>query len=139
MKKHNIFFALILPLISFAQDVKFKKSKALIDGKESFNIEKIGTFGAVGYDISPLDSNKPFLSLISNDGGTHMELSDDYVIIRFLTVGKNLEISGGDTRKALKLLLKNEVIIDGKLDESKIDIFISNYDENISNRTVIRR
>jgi len=140
MKKHYIFLYLLLfPLVSFAQEIKFKKDKVLIDGKEAFNTERTGTFGASGFDISPLDSAKPFLSLISNNGGTHMELSDDYAIIRFLTVGKNLEISGGDIRRALKLLLKNEVIVNGKLDESKIDIFISNYDEKISERTLIRR
>lgn len=139
MKKHIIFFSILFPLICFAQDIKFKKDKVLIDGKESFNTERAGTFGASGYDISSLNSTKPFLSLISNNNGSHMEISDDYVTIRFLTVGKKLDISGGDVRKALKLLLKNEVIVDGKLDESKIDLFISNYDENISNRTMIRR
>jgi len=69
-----------------------------------------------------------------------MHLDDDYTQIKFLTIGQKVEIRGGNLKEAIKLLLKNEIIKDdGTLDEAKIDLFIKNYDENISERTVIAR
>jgi hypothetical protein len=60
-----------------------------------------------------------------------MELSDDYTQIKFITTGVKAEISGGDLRQAIKILLKNDVLTaDGAIDESKIELFIKNYDEN---------
>jgi hypothetical protein len=69
-----------------------------------------------------------------------MELSDDFTQIKFITTGVKAEISGGDLRQAIKILLKNDVLKpDGTIDESKIELFMKNYDENISNRTIINR
>jgi len=127
-------------LNGFSQKVKVKKNMFLVDDKEFLSFEKGGTFGAVNYDLSELNSKKRIITLVQNDGGTHMELSDDYTQIKFITTGLKAEISGGDLRNAIKLLLKNEVLRpDGTLDESKIELFIKNYDEKISERTVINR
>lgn len=127
-------------LVSFSQKVKFKKNKIFVDDKEFLSFEQGGTFGAVAYDLSELNSKKRIIILVENNGGTHMELSDDYTQIKFLTNGAKAEISGGDLRNAIKLLIKNEVLkADGTLDETKIDLFIKNYDEKISERTIINR
>ena len=126
--------------LSFSQDVKFKKDKILVDKQEFLSFEKGGTFGAVNYDLSELKSKKTIITLVQNNGGTHMELSDNYTQIKFITNGTKAEISGGDLRQAVKLLIKNGVLMaDGTIDETKIELFIKNYDEKISERTIINR
>jgi hypothetical protein len=140
MKKIILALILILTTNAFSQKVKFKKDMILVDDKEFLTFEKGGTFGAVNYDLSELNSKKRIITLVQNNGGSHMELSDDYTQIKFITNGTKAEISGGDLRNAIKLLLKNEVLKpDGTLDETKIELFIKNYDEKISERTVINR
>ncbi len=129
-----------MTLLCFSQEVKFKKDIIFVDKKEFLSFEKGGTFGAVSYDLHELVSKKRIITLVYNNGGTHMELSDDYTQIKFITTGVKAEISGGDLRQAIKILLKNEVLTaDGTIDESKIELFIKNYDETISNRTIINR
>lgn len=130
----------LMTLLCFSQEVKFKKDIIFVDKKEFLSFEKGGTFGAVSYDLHELVSKKRIITLVYNNGGTHMELSDDYTQIKFITTGVKAEISGGDLRQAIKILLKNEVLTaGGTIDESKIELFIKNYDENISNRTIINR
>lgn len=138
MKKQLLFTAFVL-MTTFvcAQKIKFKKNKILIDKKEFLNYERGGTFGALEYDLTEINSKKRIITLVSIDNGTHMNIDDDYTKIRFLTKGENAEIRGGNLKIAIKLLLKNEVLRkDGTLDESKIEMFIKNYDENISQRTL---
>ena len=141
MKKSILTTLLILmAMLCFSQEVKFKKDIIFVDKKEFLSFEKGGTFGAVSYDLHELVSKKRIITLVYNNGGTHMELSDDYTQIKFITTGVKAEISGGDLRQAIKILLKNEVLTaNGTIDESKIELFIKNYDENISNRTIINR
>ncbi|WP_177733859.1 hypothetical protein [Flavobacterium inviolabile] len=141
MKKIALTSLLIfITSLSYSQKIKFKNDKVLADDKELFKTERTGVFGANGFIFIPLNSNKPLFSLIANNGGTHMHLDDDYTQIKFLTIGQKAEIRGGNLKEAIKLLLKNEIIKDdGTLDEAKIDLFIKNYDENISERTVITR
>ena len=130
----------LMAMLCFSQEVKFKKDLIFVDKKEFLSFEKGGTFGAVSYDLHELVSKKRIITLVYNNGGTHMELSDDYTQIKFITTGVKAEISGGDLRQAIKILLKNEVLTaDGTIDESKIELFIKNYDENISNRIIINR
>jgi hypothetical protein len=130
----------LMTMLCFSQEVKFKKDIIFLDKKEFLSFEKGGTFGAVSYDLHELVSKKRIITLVYNNGGTHMELSDDYTQIKFITTGVKAEISGGDLRQVIKILLKNEVLTaGGTIDESKIELFIKNYDENISNRTIINR
>ena len=130
----------LMTLLCFSQEVKFKKDIIFVDKKEFLSFEKGGTFGAVSYDLHELVSKKRIITLVYNNGGTHMELSDDYTQIKFITTGVKAEISGGDLRQVIKILLKNEVLTaGGTIDESKIELFIKIYDENISNRTIINR
>jgi hypothetical protein len=141
MKKSILTTLLCLKaMLCFSQEVKFKKDLILVDKKKFLSFEKGGTFGAVSYDLYELVSKKRIITLVYNNGGTHMELSDDYTQIKFITTGVKAEISGGDLRQAIKILLKNDVLTaDWAIDESRIELFIKNYDENISNRTIINR
>ena len=120
-----------------AQSIKFKKNTVLVDKEVYLNYERSGTVGSVSYDLSELSSGNRVIVLVQNNAGSLSDISDDYTKIIFLKQGSNLEISGGDLRNALKLLMKNEVLRkDGTLDETKIDLFIKNYDEQISERTL---
>jgi hypothetical protein len=120
-----------------AQSIKFKKNTVLVDKEVYLNYERSGTVGSVSYDLSELSSGNRVIVLVQNNAGSPSDISDDYTKIIFLKQGSNLEISGGDLRNALKLLMKNEVLRkDGTLDETKIDLFIKNYDEQISERTL---
>ncbi|MBA5246468.1 hypothetical protein H1R16_10755 [Marnyiella aurantia] len=123
----------------FSQRVNFKKNKVFFDKKEILDYEIGGTFGATNYDLYEIEPHKRIIVLIDNNGGTPREHLDDYVQIKFITSGTNADVRG-NIIDAIKLLVKNEVITEnGKLDESKIELFVKNYDENISNRTIISR
>ncbi len=141
MNRYFLTFLLcLITSLGFSQKIKLKKEKIFLDDKEFLSCEKGGAFGAVTYDLSELNTNKRIIILVQNDGGTHMEISDDYTQIKFLTKGEQAEIRGGNIYNAIKLLLKNGVLTpEGTLDESQIDLFIKNYDEKISEKTRIIR
>ena len=64
---------------------------------------------------------------------------DDYTQIKFPDNRAKADIKGRDLREAIKILLKNEVLRpDGTLDETKIEMFIKNYDEKITDRTILQ-
>lgn len=138
MRKQLLFIVFILmTTIVSAQKVKFKKNKIFVDKKEFLTYEKGGVFGAIEYDLTEINSKKRIITLVSNDNGTHMNIDDDYTKIRFLTKGENAEIRGGNLKNAIRILLKNDVLRkDGTLDKSKVELFIKNYDENISQKTI---
>ena len=140
MKSTVLLLAFFLVSVSgFSQKVKFKKGVILADDKELLLYERGGTLDASTYELSEINSKKRIILLVQNENGTHMDLNDDYTQIKFLTIGQKAEIRGGDLREAIKILLKNEVLrADGTLDESKIELFIKNYDEKISARTILR-
>ncbi len=69
-----------------------------------------------------------------------MDLSDDYIQVKFLTKGTKAEIAGGDLQSTIKLLMQNDIIDSkGIFDESKVDLFVQNFDDKISERTVLHR
>ncbi|MPT33970.1 MULTISPECIES: hypothetical protein [Flavobacterium] len=141
MNRYFLTFLLcLITSLGFSQKIKLKKEKIFLDDKEFLSCEKGGAFGAVAYELSELNTNKRIIILVQNDGGTHMEIADDYTQIKFLTKGEQAEIRGGNIYNAIKLLLKNGVLTpEGTLDESQIDLFIKNYDEKISEKTRIIR
>lgn len=130
---------ILLALSGFSQKIKFKKDLILVDDKEFLRYERGGNLDASSYDCSEVVSKKRILILIQNENGTHMNIMDDYTQIKFLTTGQKADIKGRDLREAIKILLKNEVLRpDGTLDETKIEMFIKNYDEKITDRTIYR-
>ncbi len=69
-----------------------------------------------------------------------MYLDDDFLQTTFLATGQKFEIKGRVYKDVLLLLLKNKVLTsDGVIDDSKIELFIKNYDEKITDRTLILR
>ncbi|AZB24226.1 hypothetical protein [Chryseobacterium bernardetii] len=140
MKKILLFCAFLSASFVLGQKIRYKKDKVLVDDKEILKTEKIGSFGAGGFNLYELDGKKPIIALIAIDNGTHMDLSDDYIQVKFLTKGTKAEIAGGDLQSTIKLLMQNDIIDSkGIFDESKVDLFVQNFDDKISERTVLHR
>lgn len=136
-KTLTLFLSISLASLVHAQKIKLKKDKVLVDKKEFLEFERGGSFGALTYEISELSSGKRLVLFTEYNNGTHMDITDDYTKIKFLSTGESAEINGGSIKDAIKLLLKNQVLTkDGTIDEVKIDLFIKNYDENISGKTI---
>ncbi|MDV3866276.1 hypothetical protein CMU00_13355 [Elizabethkingia anophelis] len=144
--KKKLFHQLILMVLFFSvtiiygQKISIKKRILIIDDKEVFKTESSGQFGALGYVFYDLKKETPVLKIIANNGGTHMYLDDDFLQTTFLATGQKFEIKGRVYKDVLLLLLKNKVLTsDGVIDDSKIELFIKNYDEKITDRTLILR
>ncbi len=122
--------------ISNAQKFNFKKDKVLLDGKEILknDWEYIGS--NVVYHLYDLETGDEIIMIKTDDNSTKDYNDDDYVRIRFPKSDKELEMKGRMMLKAyLQILHKNKVLNDdGSINEIKLDEFIKNYDENISNR-----
>jgi len=131
-----VVFVLFGISISNAQKFNFKKDKVLLDGKEILknDWEYIGS--NVVYHLYDLETGDEIIMIKTDDNSTKDYNDDDYVRIRFPKSDKELEMKGRMMLKAyLQILHKNKVLNDdGSINEIKLDEFIKNYDENISNR-----
>ncbi|WP_291116834.1 hypothetical protein [Flavobacterium sp. UBA6135] len=131
-----VVFVLFGISISNAQKFNFKKDKVLLDGKEILknDWEYIGS--NVVYHLYDLETGDEIIMIKTDDNSTKNYSDDDYVRIRFPKSDKELEMKGRMMLKAyLQILHKNKVLNDdGSINEIKLDEFIKNYDENISNR-----
>ncbi|WP_407482881.1 hypothetical protein [Elizabethkingia meningoseptica] len=126
--------------IVYGQKISIKKQILLIDNKEVFKAESTGQFGANGYIFYDLHNETPVLKIIANNGGTHMYLGDDFLETTLLATGQRFDIKGRVYKDVLLLLLKNKVLTpDGTIDDSKVELFLKNYDEKIRDRTLMVR
>ncbi|SEC46002.1 hypothetical protein SAMN04489761_3054 [Tenacibaculum sp. MAR_2009_124] len=137
MKKLILLLLFITTSICYSQKIKIKKNKVLVDKKEYMQCEKENTYETFGIYLSELNSDEQKIKITIHSNETHMYLDDDYAKISFLTKGTQAEIKSRSLKNMVKLLIKNKVLTsDGKIDEEKIELFIKNYDENITNRTI---
>ena len=138
MKKSTfVVLALLLSLGVNAQKVKLKKDEVLLDGKAILKYEK-ESWGVHKIHLFSLDTEEELIEVNNNHNETREFFDDDFVQIRFLSTGQIVEMKVRKTfRKMIEWLLKKKIITpDGQVDESKLDLFVKNYDENITNRTV---
>lgn len=122
--------------ISNAQKIKLKKGNLLVDGKEimTYDREDMGT-----QKIHLFDKNKTEqILMIRNQNETRSYYDDDFVQIKFLQIGEMVEMKLDKTWKGIiGWLIEREIItLDGMLNEKNIPLFVKNYDENITNRTI---
>lgn len=140
MKKRTIMFftmLLVLTQTSFGQNVKFKKGKVLVDGKEILTVEK--QFFGPETTFYSLESEDEVLYLKLEDGGTVHYHDDDYMILFFSGEDVKLESSRlvRTAKKIIQILIKEKVLNgNGEIDSEKLKKFTKKYDENITNRTV---
>lgn len=135
----KILFTLLLLFTlpsAYAQKVKMKNDVIYVDGEASFSYAK-RTHGTeiVVYTLNTKD--ELFTAIFySGDAETR---DDNYYRLVFSGEDKSMEYTRPYWNKSLIVwLLEQEVLTgDGKLDASKIDNFISKYDEKVSERTMI--
>lgn len=136
----NIFVFVILfsvSIIGNAQKIELKKEKVLLDGKEimKYNIVSWGSFELHLYS---LETNKEVVFINKNNNETPKYYEDDFTQIKFLQLGKGVETKlDKPIKKYVQWLFDNEVIDkDGNVSADKVDLFIKNYDEKITPRTI---
>lgn len=133
----SIAFTVLVSSLGFSQKVKLKKGKVLVDGKEIMTYKR-ESWGAYKLHLFSLKSEDELIELNKNDNETSTYYDDDFLQIRFLTQGKVAEVKDKRSfKKIIQWLIKKKVITEnGELNTDKVDLFIKNYDENITNRTV---
>lgn len=138
MKKFIVLIIVILTAnITCAQKVKLKKDQVLLDGKAIMSFEK-EMWGVHKIHLYTLNTQDELIEINNNDNETERYYDDDFVQIRFLTQGKIVELKMNKSfKKVIEWLLKKKIIdSNGSLLEENIDLFVKNYDENITNRTI---
>ena len=131
-----LLIGLFTTYVSLSQDIKLSKGKVLCDGKEILSFTK-EIFGEYQYHFFTLDSKEEILFIKKNDNQTKT-FDDDFTQIKFLQLGKMVETRlDKPWKKYIEWLMQNKVLDNnGKLDEEKVNLFIKNYNENITNRTI---
>jgi hypothetical protein len=122
---------------SFSQEIKLKNGKVLIDGKEILSYER-QDWGDMEIHFYNLENKEEVLYMKKNSNETRTYYEDDFTQIRFLAFGKSLETKiDKPWKKFVEWLFQNKVFDNaGQFNEEKIDLFIKNYDEKITARTI---
>lgn len=131
----SIALTILVSSLGFAQKVKFKKGKVLVDGKEILKIERQGTEAT----LYSLEGDDEVIYLNYESNGTLHYLEDDYIVIFFSKEEIKVETSRikGSRKRVIKALIKNKVLdMNGEINLEKLKKFAKKYDENITNRTV---
>lgn len=128
---------MLISLTICAQKIKLKKEEVLLDGNAIMKYEK-EMWGVHKIHLYTLDTDKELIEINNNDNETTKYYDDDFVQIRFLTNGEMVEMKLNKSfPKIIEWLIKKKIItVDGKINEDNIELFVKNYDENITNRTV---
>ena len=140
MNSKSFLFTIILFFsvsLLFAQTVELKNDEVLLDGKKIFNY-KIVSWSVYELHLSSIETNKEVIMISRRDNETPKFYDDDYVQIKFLQLGKNLEVkTDRPWKKFIQWLLENEAIDNaGNISEPKVDLLIKNFDEHITSRTI---
>ncbi len=140
MHSKSFLFTIILFFsvsILFAQTVELKKDEVLLDDKKIFNY-KIVSWSVYELHLSSIETNKEVIMISRRDNETPKFYDDDYVQIKFLQLGKSLEVkTDRPWKKFIQWLLENEAIDNaGNISEPKVDLLIKNFDEHITSRTI---
>ena len=138
MKLISFTIALLISTVtSFSQEIKLKSGKVLLDGKEILSYER-QDWGDMEIHFYSLETKDEVLYMKKNSNETPKYYEDDFTQIRFLLFGKLLETKIDKPQKKLvEWLFQNKVLDNtGHFNEEKVDLFIKNYDEKITARTI---
>ena len=136
----NIIKILLIAILAtsslYAQKVKLKKDKILIDGTEVFSY-KLNQSKA-WLSIYELNTNNELIFIKEATNGTYNYRNDDYTIYKFLGQDIIVEISTYTFWKShIKFLLENKVFdVNGNLNITEIELLKTKFDENITERTI---
>jgi hypothetical protein len=129
---------------SYAQNVKIKKDKVLLEGKLFLKYEKINFITHSIYDLN--DNEILFVQFKDNETSDYTD--DDFYVLNF--INESIKVESSDysriasfmsSRKAIQKLIrwlvKDKVIsADGSVNLKRLQIFFDKYDEKITNRTI---
>ena len=139
MKKLLFLAALSTATIASAQKVQLKKDAVIIDGAHTLNFKR-GIMGAGQIYLFSIADNKEQVAMFVNDNQTATFADDDFLQIKFIPLGLTAEIRHNHMpwKTQISMLAKNEIFTPaGELRTDKVELFIKNYHENITNRTII--
>lgn len=130
---------MVLPFFTNAQKVKLdsKTHQVTIDGVNSFKIERngCGLFDAAGdcyFDVHDIDNNK-IMRITLKDFKSPMERNSSnpdgkVIYFEFIFLASKtkaeIEIPALKEEKMAKYILKNELIVNGKLNDKAVEEFI---------------
>jgi hypothetical protein len=144
MKKVLVILFLSISFLGFSQKVKLKKDKVIIDDVETYNYEREGLLTT----FSTLNSSEEFISVLSTEYQTKNDayyrtpnpskygispMRAEFVFtVKFLKSGKEL-FTEMAPKEVIKAVFKaNLVDENGKIDDEKLDVFITKYNnENL--------
>lgn len=132
-----LFSVLSLPMLH-AQKIKLKDNQVLLDGKAILGFERL----RAGNDmlVKKLGTEETLISFQRHDNETRSYPQDDYYKIYFPETKQLIEsanLNGWPYAKVLEMLVKQKALNpDGTLNPEKVDDFVQQYDENITNRTL---
>ena len=138
MKKIPFILAILLiTTTSYAQKIKLKKGDVLLDGKKVMTYDR-EDWGTQKIHLFSLTDKKEQILMIKNDNETSGYYDDDFLQIKFLQLGEMVELKSKKSWKGIiAWLFKSNIIDDnGMVKEEEIDLFVKNYDENITDRTI---
>ncbi len=138
MKKIILLFTIILSTnFTQAQKIKLSKGDVLSDGEKIMTYER-EDWGTQKIHLFALGDGEEQILMIKNQNETPTYYDDDYLQIKFLPFGKEAEMKSVKSWKGIIAWLQKQNLFDenGKLIEEKVDLFVKNYDENITNRTI---
>lgn len=127
----SMFFTITTSLV-LSQNVKLKGDYVLLENTKIMKYDK----RKVGRETAFIDlgTNEEVLVAQYLNGGNSSTNVDDYYRIIFVKQNKSMEYLATRWNKALiKWLLKEKVLTaDGKVNESRLDAFIEEYDQNVT-------
>lgn len=134
MKQILLIAILTMTSFTYAQDVKFKDGKVLIDKVEALSFSK--TKYVFEWNFYKLNSTDDIMSISLEDNGTKYD-SDDYTKIYFPQYKIKIESKGiwfgTNSKPVVEILLQEKVLRkDGTVDEEKLRIFQDKHNEMIT-------
>ena len=121
-----------------AQKMQLKKGKVLLDNREIYRYKK--ELLPLNLYVYHLHSDEQVISIQNLDNETPEYPNDDYIRIYFSQSKQLMEsnaMAGASFKKILTKLAKFNVIQpDGSINEEKLEDYLNQFDENVTNRTI---
>lgn len=134
----NLFFiaAMLLSILSYAQDIKVKKGEIQVNGKSVAKIEKKNK----EYAISDLSGNELFTAIITNETPldnyatkTWLQLKANNGIVREVSIEERGSFTLSNERNVSQILLLNaSSLFPNQVSEAAVNDFLQTEDRSIS-------
>jgi len=133
MKKNLLFFILTMTSFVYAQDVKFKDEKVIIDKVEALSYKK--TKYIFEYNFYKLNTTDDIMSISYEKNGTDSQ-NDDYTKLYFPQYKIKIESKslwfGSNSKSVVEKLVQEKVLEkDGIINEERLKMFQDKYNDVI--------